>query len=276
MQPGVQRLVRAHERAALAYLAQAPYDNVFLSWLIARDRSMATRSSLYVYLGERGTIRGVAFFGRQVVLAGADDAVIDAFADVAAEYRSERMIVAPRAMVERYWQRVSKWHPPPRRIRESQPVLAVDRSCLIARARDGVTVRRAYPNEWSAVAQNSAKMIEHELECDPRGSSAEFSANVRIMIDRGLWWVGEHAGELCFFCNAGPRSEYTLQLQGIWTPEHLRGHGLAARALAGVCDELLHEVPSLSLYVNGFNQPALRLYERVGFQRVGEFATLLF
>jgi hypothetical protein len=50
MQSGVQRLVRAHERAALAYLAQAPYDNVFLAWLIASDRSMATRSSLYAAL----------------------------------------------------------------------------------------------------------------------------------------------------------------------------------------------------------------------------------
>jgi predicted GNAT family acetyltransferase len=35
-------------------------------------------------------------------------------------------------------------------------------------------------------------------------------------------------------------------------------------------------VPSLSLYVNGFNEPALRLYDRIGFSAVGEFATLLF
>ncbi|HKU67539.1 MAG TPA: GNAT family N-acetyltransferase [Candidatus Baltobacteraceae bacterium] len=275
MQSGVQRLVRAHERAALAYLAQAPYDNVFLAWLIASDRSMVTRSSLYVYLDGRHTVRGVAFFGRQVVIASDGNEITDAFAEVAPSYRFERMIVGPRPVVERYWQGVRGWHTPPRRIRESQPVLAVDRSTLV-RHPGAVTVRRAYPGEWEIVAQNSAKMIEHELEYDPRSVSAEFNANVRMMIDRGLWWVGESGGELCFICNAGPRSDYTLQLQGIWTPEHLRGRGLATLALSGVCGELLAETATLSLYVNGFNAPALRLYDRIGFKAVGEFATYLF
>lgn len=267
--------MRTHERAALAYLAHAPYDNVFLSWLIASDRSMTTRSSLYVYLGERGAVCGVAFFGRQVVLAADDSVVIDAFADVAAGYRFERMIVGPRPVVERYWEHVRKWHTPPRRVRESQPVLALDRPSLRAQT-DGVLVRRAYAHEWEIVANNSAQMIEHELEYDPRGLSAEFNANVRIMIDRGLWWVGEYDGELCFFCNAGPRSDQTVQLQGIWTPEHLRGRGLATRALAGICAELLQDLPTVSLYVNGFNESALQLYERVGFRRCGELSTLLF
>jgi predicted GNAT family acetyltransferase len=59
-------------------------------------------------------------------------------------------------------------------------------------------------------------------------------------------------------------------------PPKLRGRGLATAALYGICDELLNDVPSLSLYVNGFNEPALRLYDRVGFQQRGEFQTLLF
>lgn len=275
MQTGVQRLVRVHERAALAYLAQAPHDNVFLAWLIASDRSVPTRSSLYVYVDGRQAIRGVAFFGRQVVLACENGEVTDAFADIAPSYRFERMIVGPRAVVEQYWELVRKWHTPPRRIRESQPVLAVDRSSLVPHP-GPVSVRKAYPSEWEIVAHNSAKMIEHELEYDPRSTSAEFNANVRMMIDRGLWWIGEYEGRLCFFCNAGPRSDATLQLQGIWTPERLRGKGLARMALAGICNELLDEVPSLSLYVNGFNEPALHLYEQTGFRRVGEFATYLF
>jgi RimJ/RimL family protein N-acetyltransferase len=257
-------------------LARAPYDNVFLAWLIAAERAPSTRSSLYAYAEPAGSVRGVAFFGRQVVLAADGNDAIDAFADVAGGYRFERMIVGPRGVVERYWERVKKWHAPPRRIRKSQPVLALDRGSLVRADGGEVRVRRAYPSDWEIVARNSAQMIEHELEYDPRAASAEFNANVRIMIDRGLWWVGEHRGELCFFCNAGPRSNYTLQLQGIWTPEHLRGHGLATRALSAICNELLDEVPSLSLYVNDFNEPALRLYERTGFRRAGEFSTLLF
>lgn len=271
----MQRLVRTHERAALAFLAQAPFENVFLSWLISGDRSTATRSALYAYVDRNAQIRGVAFFGRQVVLAANEEHVIAAFADVAPAYRFERMIVGPKQTVEAFWSRAKSWHAVPRVVRESQPVLAIDRPSLRG-SRNGVIARRARPPEWESVAHNSAKMIEHELEYDPRSFAAEFNSNVRMMIDRGLWWVGERDGELCFFCNAGPRSKQTLQLQGIWTPPKLRGSGLASAALFGVCEELLSEVPSLSLYVNGFNEPALRLYRRLGFRQVGEFKTLLF
>ncbi|HZT11732.1 MAG TPA: GNAT family N-acetyltransferase [Candidatus Baltobacteraceae bacterium] len=275
MHTRAQRLVRAHERATLAYLARAPYDNVFLSWLIASDRSNATRSALFVCFDRGGGVCGVAFFGRQVVLAASDDEAIEAFASVAPGYRAERMIVGPKPVVDAFWARVAPWHAAARIERESQPVLAVDRRSLRG-SRGEVIVRRARPSEWQSVAYNSAKMIEHELEYDPRSFSAEFNANVRMMIDRGLWWVGEKDGELCFFCNAGPHSPQTLQLQGIWTPPPLRGKGLASCALYGVCEELLGEVPSLSLYVNGFNEPALALYRRLGFIQVGEFKTLLF
>ncbi len=275
MHAGVQRLVRTHERAALAFLDRAPFDNVFLSWLIESDRSASTRAAIHIYLDREASVRGVGFFGRQVVLAVEDDDAFASFAQTAPSYRFERMIVGPRPTVERYWSLVRGWHSPPRLVRESQPVLAVDRSRLRGQ-RGKVVVRKARASDWESVADNSAKMIEHELEYDPRAFASEFNANVRVMIDRGLWWVGELDGELAFFCNAGPRSRLTLQLQGIWTPPPLRGKGLAASALYGVCDELLRELPSLCLYVNGFNTAALALYERVGFREVGEFSTLLF
>ncbi len=273
MGAGVQRLAPAHERAALAFLAESPYEHVFLTWLIERDRSSATRAGLHVYL-DAARVRGVAFFGRQVVLAG-DETITDAFASVASAFRFERMIVGPRRLVERYWSQVRGWHTPARMVRESQPLLALEPHDLRGDAR-GVAVRRAREDEWGVVAENSAMMIEHELGYDPRAYSVDFGANVRQMIARGLWWLGEFEGRICFFCNAGPYSAQTLQLQGIWTPPHSRGRGLATGALHGICASLLTDYPTLSLYVNGFNAPALALYERVGFTRAGEFATILF
>jgi predicted GNAT family acetyltransferase len=126
------------------------------------------------------------------------------------------------------------------------------------------------------VADNSASMISAELEYDPMRSSPEFTSNVRAMIDRGLWWVGESLGRLCFFCNVGPWSPLTAQMQGIWTPPELRGKGLATQALAGICDKLFELTPTLSLYVNDFNEKGIALYERVGFKTVSEFQTILF
>jgi hypothetical protein len=275
VKPGVQRLVPAYEAAALAFLALSPYDNVFLTWLIERERSSATRAGLHVYLDADMRVRGVAFFGRQVVLAADGERVVDAFADAGSAFRFERMIVGPRSCVEPYWRRVRPWHAPARIVRESQPLLALQRGALRANS-DGVITRTARADEWKMIAKNSAEMIEHELEYDPRSVSGDFGANVRAMIARGLWWVGESDAGLCFFCNVGPSSRQTLQLQGIWTPPELRGRGLASKALHGICAQLLDVHPTLSLYVNAFNANALALYERVGFARCGEFATILF
>jgi predicted GNAT family acetyltransferase len=119
-------------------------------------------------------------------------------------------------------------------------------------------------------------MIREELGYDPRASSGEFNANVRASVERGAWWIGEIAGRLCFYCNEGPYSPRTLQLQGIWTPPDMRRRGLASAALYGICERLLQTHATLSLYVNDFNAPALALYARLGFTQVGEFTTLLF
>jgi predicted GNAT family acetyltransferase len=96
------------------------------------------------------------------------------------------------------------------------------------------------------------------------------------MIEEQLWWVGESLGRLCFFCNIGPWCPKTVQLQGIWTPPEYRGRGLATAALSAICDRLLDDSPELSLYVNDFNEPAIALYRRLGFEVVSEFRTLLF
>jgi predicted GNAT family acetyltransferase len=43
-----------------------------------------------------------------------------------------------------------------------------------------------------------------------------------------------------------------------------------------VHDALRRVAPTVSLYVNDFNQPARRVYARCGFHQVGTFATVLF
>ena len=270
-----ERLSGARERDALAYLARSPYEHVFLTYLILFDTAPATRNAIRLALTDRDEIAGVAYFGRQVVLAADGNEAIGAFAKDAAAHRGERMIVGPRETVLKYWSSVEAWHPSPRVVRNRQFLMKIDRSMLKPyEAR--VVARRARIDEWTVVADNSALMIAQELEYDPMRSSPEFTSNVRAMIDRGLWWVGESLGRLCFFCNIGPWSQQTAQLQGIWTPQELRGKGLATAALSAVCDRLLTMSPTLSLYVNDFNAPAIALYERVGFETIGEFATLLF
>ena len=70
-----------------------------------------------------------------------------------------------------------------------------------------------------------------------------------------------------------------VQLTGVWTRDDLRGRGIATAALAAVVDAVrrdhMRAGGAVSLYVNDFNAPALGLYDRLGFQRAGMFATIL-
>jgi predicted GNAT family acetyltransferase len=56
-----------------------------------------------------------------------------------------------------------------------------------------------------------------------------------------------------------------------------RGEGLSVAGMAAVVEACRAEIaPVVSLYVNDFNQPARRAYERVGFRTVGTFMSVLF
>jgi len=67
-----------------------------------------------------------------------------------------------------------------------------------------------------------------------------------------------------------------VQVQGVFTAPARRGRGVATAGMAALCSMLLQSVPLVTLYVNGYNQAALRLYERVGFEQQGEFATVMY
>lgn len=263
----------SNERAALAYLARAPYVNVFVTYLILYDLSPPTRQRLHVAF-DGDAVCGVVYYGRQLALA-CDEIALDAFAHEAKRHRGHRMIIGGRETVRGFWERVHGWHAKPRIVRDRQLVMAVDRTSL-KRIDGEVIVRHARAGEWQEVAKGSAALIEQELDYDPRNASADFNANVREMIERQMWWVGESDGRVCFLCNIGPWCHKTAQLQGIWTPPDLRGRGLATASFSAISERLLEHSPTLSLYVNDFNRDAIALYERTGYESVAEFQTILF
>jgi len=223
----------------------------------------------------RGRPNGLAYFGTQLVIAADDAGAVDALATELRKHRGPRSFVGPKDAVDALWERVRDWHPRPSIVRAVQPVYALAPDGL-RYAGDDVTVRRARDEDAAVIADHSARMILGELGYDPRANRPAFTAAVRHAIALGLWWVWIVDGRLRFQLNVGPRTESTAQLQGVWTPPEQRGNGYAALALAGVARRLFTTEASLSLYVNDFNAPAIALYERLGFSRVGTFSTLLF
>jgi uncharacterized protein len=261
-----------HDKAA-EYLARSPYLNVFISHALLHDPALPARKNVAVAV-HGDDVLGVAYCGRGLAIA-AEPTALPEFGEHVKRHRGERMIVGARDTVRAFWEVVRGWHVAPRLVRDRQLVMMVDRERL--RPYEPRTlVRHATVEEWNEVADGSAQMVRQELAYDPRRGSPEFGTGIRAMIERKLWWVGSANGRLCFFCNVGPWCSRTIQLQGIWTPPELRGQGYATASLAAICDRLLDVSPTLSLYVNDFNEPAIALYRRVGFEHVGDFQTLLF
>ncbi|MBV8490999.1 MAG: DUF4081 domain-containing protein, partial [Candidatus Eremiobacteraeota bacterium] len=162
----LERISPATERAALAFLERAPYDNVFITYLLLHEFSAVTRAKVVVVLDADSAVRGVGYYGRQLAIAAEDEA-LDALAEHAKRHRGDRMIIGPRAAVSEFWKRVAKWHAPPRLVRDRQLVMSLERGRLAPYERS-VIVRHARIEEWTAVADSSARMIEQELDYDPR------------------------------------------------------------------------------------------------------------
>ena len=247
--------------------------NVFLTYVLSGNFTSSFQKSVFLARDD-GEIIGVAYCGRQIVVAAEPHAIPAIAASIAAR-GPVRSIVGERDAMAALWPLVAARLGTPRLVRDRQLVMEVSLSTLKV-IPGAVTVRHAAMNEARVVAESSALMIAHELEYDPRSDATTFEAGVRQMIEHKLWWVGVSSGRLCFFCNVGPWSDRTAQLQGIWTPPDLRGHGLASASLSAICRRLLEVFPTLSLYVNDFNERAIALYRRTGFEHIGDFTTIAF
>jgi predicted GNAT family acetyltransferase len=255
-------------------VAARPFENAFLHWVLDGGHGPYAPDELVLDRKRDGTVRGVIYYGAQLVVAADESAALDAFAIETRKYPGLRSFVGPKRAVDGIWNRVKTWHRAPVLVREHQPIYALWPQSI--EAYDDVAVRLARADEAELVADNSARMILGELGYDPRGQRATFVAGVRRAIEFGTWWVWVVDNELRFQCNIGARTPVTAQLQGVWTPPQVRGRGYATKALAAISRRLLAENPTVSLYVNDFNTEALALYDRVGYTRVGELATYLF
>jgi predicted GNAT family acetyltransferase len=88
-----------------------------------------------------------------------------------------------------------------------------------------------------------------------------------------VWMEGDR---VAFKADCSSVTPEAVQLQGVWTDPELRRQGRATRAMTTLCHQLLKDTQSVTLFVNDFNDTAIRVYERVGFRRIGSMRTVLF
>jgi predicted GNAT family acetyltransferase len=99
---------------------------------------------------------------------------------------------------------------------------------------------------------------------------------VELLVHTGAWAGFDH-DRVVFKAEIGATTADVCQVQGVWVDPSLRGRGIGTSGTAAVVEQARARIaPVVSLYVNDFNLPARRAYEKIGFSQVATFASILF
>jgi ribosomal-protein-alanine N-acetyltransferase len=104
----------------------------------------------------------------------------------------------------------------------------------------------------------------------------DYATSLALVSDpsREAWWI-EHAGAWAGFLLLYLQGPFRGYIQTICLAPGCRGRGVGTLALAWAEERIFRESPNVFLCVSDFNQGALRLYQRLGYQLVGELTDFL-
>ena len=227
--------------------------------------------------GPRRRLEALCWFGANVIPINAGPPAVEAFAEaVGGERRTATSFVGPADAVLGLWDRLAPAWGPAREVRAVQPLLVTDAPSPV---RPDPEVRLVQPDEVDLLYPASVAMYTEEVGVSPLAEDEGRGYRLRVadLVRAGRAYARMSGGGVVFKAELAVVTRHTAQVQGVWMAPEWRGRGLAAPAMAAVVADALHRVaPSVSLYVNDFNVPARRLYERCGFKQIGTFATVLF
>jgi ribosomal protein S18 acetylase RimI-like enzyme len=259
------------EAAALERLLDGnPVHNVYLR---SELRMLGTAAPWWC-VSDGAELRAAVLAGPLMVpyLPDTDDA--PRLADATRAHTPPHLMVGPRAAVLALHACNERRHPA-REVRDSQPVMVVDSRRL--RVLPPAPLRRSSRRDVDALADAAGIMHREEMSGDsaPPDRSA-WRARMAQLVDRGWSWAWIEAGEVVFKAELSAWTPDVVQVQGVFTAPSRRGRGVGTAGMVALCSLLLQSVPLVSLYVNAYNETALRMYRRVGFEQQGEFATVMY
>ena len=273
----VRVLGRTDLAAAVRILSRRPVENVFVASRIRSSGLEQASLGCPVWGYEQdGVLRALCHAGSNLVPVNADEGAIEAWAEYAGPQRVCASIIGPSDVAMALWRRLGeRWGPTwaqTRDVRPHQPVMSIDTAPSVT---PDPRVQRVTLDQWDAYTDAAVKMYTEEIGVSPvLGNPSGYRFYVRQLITSGRAFGIFDGRRVIFKADLGSVSSSVCQVQGVWLDPALRGRGLAAPAMAAVVQLARATVPTVSLYVNDYNLPARATYARVGFQTVGEFATV--
>jgi len=277
---GLYRLAPADRADVLRLLRPRAVHNIYL--LAQIERGALSRDDvagpLLGYYDDSELV-SIAVCGSNLVLSEpvTEDAIA-AFAQFARAGRYlVRVVVGDDASVRAFMDYYGRSFRPVRLERGDQHLYAVTSETLLPVA-EPVELRAAELEELLEVIRIDRAMVTEELGFDPFvGDLESYREGWRRRIrEMRAWVIGPQGGPLLFKLEQSAVCEDGVQISGVYTSPHFRRRGIGARAMSQMCEKALLDVPAVTLYVNDSNTAAIKLYQQLGFQRVGTVRSVWF
>ncbi|PKQ32842.1 MAG: DUF4081 domain-containing protein [Actinobacteria bacterium HGW-Actinobacteria-2] len=258
-------------------LARDPIANVFVSSRIDAGVLNPIAPGL-VFGAPSEAPTALLHIGANLVPVADDLEPIPAFVEAAGRRRTCQSIVGPSWLALPLWEALGRrWgrsYSDVREIRRRQPLMVIDREPIVEADR---RVQQISIENFESYFAASVAMYTEEVGVDPgTGRESTYRSYCRWLVGEGRAFGIIEGGRVIFKADIGAASGQIAQIQGVWLDPALRGQGMSIPAMAAVVEYVLAGYGQACLYVNDFNTPAVRSYVRVGFEQVGELATVLY
>jgi len=223
-----------------------------------------------------GTLLGACWAGANLVPVQLDPGLAGYVANAAHQTgRRYASIFGPADTVLALYSRFEQLGHAAHEVRSQQPLLTISGKPATS---PNPSLTFGSMQDFDRILPACAAMFEGEVGYSPFLGGQEFySRRVAGLIRQGHSLVHIDAtGTVVFKAELGAVTPDVTQVQGVWMNPELRGRGQSAGYMAAVVNLSRTFAPVTSLYVNDYNAKARATYERVGFEQVGTFATVLF
>jgi predicted GNAT family acetyltransferase len=274
----VRQLTSADLGPLESLLRADPVSNCFLD---ARVRGAGLDpwrlgGDIWGYLDD-DALHSVVYVGANLVPVGTTPASRAGLADrLRMSPRRCSSFVGDREEVLDLWRLLEPAWGPAREVRDDQRLLVMDTDADIPH---DPHVRMATLADLDVLLPACVDMFTEEVGISPvrGGGGRAYRDRVAEIVRAGRSFVRIVDGRIEFKAEIGAATPDACQVQGVWVAPELRGRGMSVPAMASVIHLARSAIaPTVSLYVNAFNTPAMRSYASVGFRPYGHFATVLF
>lgn len=274
----LRRLHSVDKQAAFEFCEKNPIDTVFIRQNL-EQAGLSLSGAVGIFYKPDNELVSLLWESGMAIPVGFSELGLDMAGDyLRRRPRGLTSFVGPRDQVIGLWKRIESDWGPAADVRDPQYSMVLDSAPLMPGDDE---VRPATVGEGKLVFPVAVAAFKEEVGYDPSEHSNSYLLRTRSLIRHRRTYIklGKNAqGEprVIFKADIGALAGGVAQIQGVWTVPDMRGQGIASAALASIIRQLHNDpqIQHVTLYVNHYNLPALRVYEKLGFRHLSDWATV--